>query len=307
MKGGQPAGLPKSFCRFPSGLVFGVFCMFFFSSFLSLFLSVAFVLVHSNVYVCLFVCLSVFLLLILPFLSIMLFADQPLDVWTKTQLKIRKTKIGKKDFEEKTRQETKIEKILMKENFVIEYFDVVLFMKQKEERKGKKTKTKKLNKTKKKDKKEERQKKREKQRKRKWKKGGGQKRLRENKGRQAKTNIKCPFLGEKNRVLGLLEAKKGKETKQQKKNEEGLGPSELALRFFFFFLFFFFVFPFFFFGLFWGFDLFSFFLLLKNCNRLSVPQTPSLSKVRSLLVFFLRVCFSVYLLKTVFICLARPS
>ena len=26
-------------------------------------------------------------------------------------------------------------------------------------------------------------------------------------------------------VFGLLEAKKGKETKQQKKNEEGLGPS----------------------------------------------------------------------------------
>ena len=50
------------------------------------------------------------------------------------------------------------------------------------------------------------------------KKAGGQKRLRENKGRQAKTNIKCPFLGE-NRVFGLLEAKKGKERKQNNKRK----------------------------------------------------------------------------------------
>ena len=51
VKGGQPAGLPKSFWRFPSGLVFVFFLhVLFFCFFLSLFLSVAFVLVRSNVY-----------------------------------------------------------------------------------------------------------------------------------------------------------------------------------------------------------------------------------------------------------------
>ena len=222
-----------------------------------------------------FVCLSVWVFFFYLFflswvLCFSLISDQPLDVWTKTQLKIRKTKIGKKDFEEQTRQETKIEKILMKENFVIEYFDVVLIMKQKQRRKKRqkknKNKTKKLKKTKKKDKKEERKIKKRETEKEKVKKGGGQKRLRDKKGRQAKTNIKCPFLGE-NRVFGLLEAKKGKETKQQKKTEEGLGPSELALVFFLFCLFFsFFVFPIFFvlcFFLFVGFDLFVF-CCLKN-------------------------------------------
>ena len=173
-----------------------------------------------------FVCLSVwvFFFFYLFFLSwvlcFSLISDQPLDVWTTTQLKIRKTKIGKKDFEEKTRQETKIEKILMKENFVIEYFDVVLIMKQKQRRKKRqknKNKTKKLKKTKKKDKKEERKIKREKQRKRKWKKGGGQKRLRDKKGRQAKTNIKCPFLGEKQGFwsIGSKERKGNKTTKEK--------------------------------------------------------------------------------------------
>ena len=112
----------------------------------------------------------------------------------------------------------------MKENFVIEYFDVVLFMKQRRKKRQKKTKTKKLNKTKKKDKEEERQKKREQRRKRKWKKGEAKKRLRENKGRQAKTNIECPFLGEK-QGFWSIGSKERKETKQQKKNEEGLGPS----------------------------------------------------------------------------------
>ena len=74
---------PKVFVAFPLVWFLCFFACFSFS-FLSLFLSVAFVLVHSNVYVCLFVCLSVFLLHILPFLSIMLFADQPLDVEQKT-------------------------------------------------------------------------------------------------------------------------------------------------------------------------------------------------------------------------------
>ena len=48
------------------------------------------------------------------------------------------------------------------------------------------------------------------------KKGGGQKRLRDKKGRQAKTNIKCPFLGEKTGFFCLLEAKKGNKTTEEK-------------------------------------------------------------------------------------------
>ena len=257
---------PKVFDAFPLVWFLVFFCNFFF--FLPSFL--CFSLLRSSFFVpmFMFVCLSVWVFFFYLFflswvLCFSLISDQPLDVWTKTQLKIRKTKIGKKDFEEQTRQETKIEKILMKENFVIEYFDVVLIMKQKQRRKKRqkknKNKTKKLKKTKKKDKKEERKIKREKQRKRKWQKGAGQKRLRDKKGRQAKTNIKCPFLGE-NRVFGLLEAKKGKETKQQKKTEEGLGPSELALVFFVFFFFLFFLYFLFFLFFFLCF-FFSFFLL----------------------------------------------
>ena len=67
-----------------------------------------------------------------------------------------KNKDKKKGFKEKRRQETKKEKILMKENFVIEYSDVVLFMKQKQRRKKRKErdKTRKQKKAKKKDRKE---------------------------------------------------------------------------------------------------------------------------------------------------------
>ena len=66
------------------------------------------------------------------------------------------TKIRKKDFKEKRRQETKKQKRLMKENFGIEEFDAVLFMKQKQRRKKRKErdKTRKQKKAKKKDRKE---------------------------------------------------------------------------------------------------------------------------------------------------------
>ena len=43
----------------------------------------------------------------------------------------QKTKIIKRDLKEKTRQETKTRERIDETNFVIEYFDVVLFMKQK--------------------------------------------------------------------------------------------------------------------------------------------------------------------------------
>ena len=85
---------------------------------------------------------------------------------------------------------------MMKKNIVIECFDVVPFMKQKQIRnKRKETKRRSQKKAKKKDKKEEKKKTRERQRE--IEKGGGQNRLRRNKGRDSKINKKCPFLGEK--------------------------------------------------------------------------------------------------------------
>ena len=51
----------------------------------------------------------------------------------------KKTKIRKGDLKEKRREETnKNEKGVMNNNFVIEYFDVVPFMKQKQRRSKKK-------------------------------------------------------------------------------------------------------------------------------------------------------------------------
>ena len=50
----------------------------------------------------------------------------------------QKTKTRKKDVPEKRRQETKKQKRLMKENFGIEEFDVVVFMNQKQRRKKRK-------------------------------------------------------------------------------------------------------------------------------------------------------------------------
>ena len=64
------------------------------------------------------------------------FETKNIDVEQKHNLKITKNKDKKRDFKEKTRQEKK--KGLMKNNFVIEYFDVVLFMKQSKEQKQKK-------------------------------------------------------------------------------------------------------------------------------------------------------------------------
>ena len=94
------------------------------------------------------------------------------DVEQKTKLKIRKkAKIRKGTLQEKRREETnKNEKGLMKKNFLIEYFDVVLFKKQKHRRKKKEKETNTRNKkeAKKKDKKDGRKKRKtERQRKRK--------------------------------------------------------------------------------------------------------------------------------------------
>ena len=112
----------------------------------------------------------------------------------------------------------------MKENFVIEYFDVVLFMKQKQRRKKRKQRDKhKEAKESKKERQEGRKKgqEEERDRERKIQKGGGPKKLRRNKGRHSKINKKCPFLGEnrgKTRFFCIKKQRKErKKTKQKNK------------------------------------------------------------------------------------------
>ena len=109
--------------------------------------------------------------------------------------------IRKRDFNEKIRQKTNKRENINEENFIIEYFDVVLFMKQKQRRKKRKERDK--NKEAKESKKE-RQEGRKKEKKRETekeqlKKGEAKKRLRRNKGRHSKINKKRPFLGGKNK------------------------------------------------------------------------------------------------------------
>ena len=113
----------------------------------------------------------------------------------------------------------------MKENFVMEYSDVVLFMKQKQRRKKRKErdKTRKQKKAKKKDRKERKQgQEEERDREREIEKGGAPKKLRINKGRHSKVNKKCPFLGA-NQGFFVLQSKERKGTttnqKKQKNNK----------------------------------------------------------------------------------------
>ena len=107
----------------------------------------------------------------------------------------------------------------MKENFVIEYSDVVLFMKQKQRRKEKERKR--QNKEAKESKKERQERKEkgqeeERDREREIEKGGAPKKLRRNKGRHSKINKNALFLGG-NKVFLYYKAKKGKEQQQTKK------------------------------------------------------------------------------------------
>ena len=111
----------------------------------------------------------------------------------------------------------------MKENFVMEYSHVVLFMKQKQRRKKRKKETKqgKQKKAKKKDRKERKQgQEEERDREREIEKGGAPKKLRRNKGRHSKISKKCPFLGAKQGFILYYKAKKGKEQQQTKKNKK---------------------------------------------------------------------------------------
>ena len=93
--------------------------------------------------------------------------------------------------------------------------------KSREERKGKKeTKTRKQNKAKKKDRKERKKgQEEERDRERKIEKGGGQKKLRRNKGRHSKINKECPFLGGKQGFFVLQSKERKGTTTNQKKQK----------------------------------------------------------------------------------------
>ena len=163
--------------------------------------------------------------------------------WTKNITQNQEErKIRKRDFKEKTRQETQ-----KREHFDEEKkFQFNIFMlfyswnKSTEERtKRKRQKQERKRKPKKKDKKEERKTRaKERDRERESEKGGGQKRLREKERETLKINPKNALFRGKNRFFSIKnkerkgskkkENKKRKQTKKTKK--EGLGPSEVALR-----------------------------------------------------------------------------
>ena len=110
----------------------------------------------------------------------------------------------------------------MKKSFVIEYSDVVLFMKQKQRRKKRKErdKTRKQKKANKKDRKERKGQEEERDREREIEKGGAPKKLRRNKGRHSKINKKSPFLGWKTRFFELQSKEKKGTTTNQKKTKK---------------------------------------------------------------------------------------
>ena len=123
----------------------------------------------------------------------------------------KRQKDKKKGFErkDKTGNQRKREKILEKMNLQLNVLMVFLsWNKSKAETKGKKETKKNQKKAKKKDRKEEK-KKQERDRETEIEKGGGQERLRKNKGRDSKMNRKCPFLGEKSVLCIKSKEKKG--------------------------------------------------------------------------------------------------
>ena len=161
----------------------------------------------------------------------------------KHKLKSGKNKDKKRDFERKTRQDTKKSENIDEGKLCNLIFWCCSFHETKAKKKEKERKRQKQG-TKKESQKErqegrkkdknERERERERQRKSNWIRGGAQKRLRRNKGRHSKINKKCPFLREKRRFFFCIKkAKKGKRKTRQKNkiiiNKEGLGPSEVAL------------------------------------------------------------------------------
>ena len=159
----------------------------------------------------------------------------------KHNSKSGKTKIRKRDFKEKTRQETqKREHFDEEKKFQFNIF-MLFFSRNKstEDRTKKETKTRKKKKAKK-ERQEGRKKdksKTERQRKRKWKRGrpkkvkGERKGNTENKPNNALFRGKNRFFSIKNKERKGSKKKENKQKKQTKKtNKEGLGPSEVALR-----------------------------------------------------------------------------
>ena len=152
------------------------------------------------------------------------FLKKNIDVEQKAKHRIRKkTKIRKGDWNEKRREETnKNEKGLMNKNFGIEYFDVALFMKQKQRRKQKErkrqkqgTKRKQKRKTRRKEERREKERGREKE----SGKGGGQKRPGRKKGKHSKMYKKVPFLGG-NTGFSIKDKERKGEQKSKKPNKK---------------------------------------------------------------------------------------
>ena len=108
----------------------------------------------------------------------------------------KKAKIRKGDLKEKREETNKNEKGLMNKNFVIEYFDVAPFMKQKQRRNQKKERDKNKKPQESKKERQEGRKKGKKKReteKEKVKKGEAKKGYGERKGDTQEINKKCPF------------------------------------------------------------------------------------------------------------------
>ena len=150
----------------------------------------------------------------------------------KHNLKSGNCKDKRKGFETKKERNQKKRKDFRKK-IAIEYFDVVLFMNQKQRRKERKERD---QETKREQKRKTRRKKETKEQERDWEReieqGAGQKGWGRKKEKHRKLTKNAFFRGKTG--FFLLKAKKGKQKKKQNKNKktinkEGLGPSEVAL------------------------------------------------------------------------------
>ena len=105
----------------------------------------------------------------------------------------------KKGFERKSKTGNQKKRKDWRKQIAIEYFDVVLFVKQKQRRNNRKKRQKQGSKRKQKRKtrRKKERKEEERDREREIEKGGSKKRLRRNKGGDSKITKKCPFLGGK--------------------------------------------------------------------------------------------------------------
>ena len=134
----------------------------------------------------------------------------------------QKNKDKKKGFQREKKTGNQKRQKLMKENFVIAYFDVVLLMKQKQRRKKRKDREKnkeaKESKKERQEGKEKRTRRRERQRKKNWKRGRPKK-TKEKQRETLKNKQKMPFSRGKTRFFVLQsKERKGTKTNQNKQN-----------------------------------------------------------------------------------------